>query len=125
MILDGEGKVLLMHRNVPGRVQWELPGGKIEAGEEPAQAAQREVKEELGITVAIIKKLGEKSFQEDSYEMDYIWFLAAIEVGVPTLQEEKFDALKYFSWDELRSESSLSANTKNLAAAYLDNRLEL
>ncbi|OGI30205.1 MAG: hypothetical protein A3G09_03215 [Candidatus Moranbacteria bacterium RIFCSPLOWO2_12_FULL_48_12] len=125
VILDGEGKVLLMHRNTSGRVQWELPGGKIEKGEDLAQTAQREVQEELGIMVAIVKKLGEKSFEEDAFTMDYVWFLATIETGVPTLQEEKFDALQYFSWDELRGESNLSPNTINLVAAYFDKSLEL
>lgn len=125
VILDEEGKMLLMHRNTPKRVQWELPGGKIEENEEPMLTAQREVLEELGIKVSIVKKLGEKSFQEDGYEMDYIWFLATIDKGVPTLKEEKFDALKYFSWDELQNESTLSANTRNLVEAYFKNGLEL
>lgn len=125
VILDEEGRVLLMHRNTPKRVQWELPGGKIEETEEPEQAAQREVAEELGISVSIIKKLGEKSFEEDGYVMDYIWFLATIRDGVPMLREEKFDALNYFSWDELKKEPALSANTKNIVQAYFEDNLEL
>ena len=32
---------------------WDLPGGIVECGESPAAAAVREVKEELGITVAV------------------------------------------------------------------------
>lgn len=124
-MLDGEGRVFLIHRNTPKRTQWELPGGKIEEGEEPEQTAQREVLEELGVSVAIIKKLGEKSFEEDGYEMDYIWFLATIQDGIPTLKEEKFDALKYFSWDELKNKPALSANTKNLVEAYFTNGLNL
>lgn len=125
VILDANGRLLLMHRNTPKRVQWELPGGKIEEDEEPEQAARREVLEELGISVSIVKKLGEKSFEEDGYEMDYIWFLATVKKGTPTLKEEKFDALKYFSWDELKNESALSANTKNLVEAYFTDGLNL
>lgn len=124
VILNDEGEILLMHRNAPKRTQWELPGGKIEAGEEPEQAALREITEELGVTVSIVKKLGEKSFDEDGYEMDYHWFLATVTEGVPTLQEAKFDALKYFSWDELRSVPDTSANTKKLVGAYFENALE-
>ncbi len=126
VILDEKGDVLLMHRNTPKRVQWELPGGKVEAGEEPEETAEREVAEELGISVRIVKRLGEQSFEEDGYEMDYIWFLAVIsDGGAPTLQEEKFDALQYFGWEDLQKESQLSANTKNLVSAHMRKEIEL
>ncbi|HEY1211989.1 MAG TPA: NUDIX hydrolase, partial [Bryobacteraceae bacterium] len=44
---DAEGRILLVRPSYkPG---WDLPGGYVEIGETPTQAAAREVQEELGI----------------------------------------------------------------------------
>jgi 8-oxo-dGTP diphosphatase len=46
-----DGRLLLTQRppGDPLALQWELPGGKIEAGESPEHALVREVREELGV----------------------------------------------------------------------------
>jgi ADP-ribose pyrophosphatase YjhB (NUDIX family) len=43
-----EGRVALLRNE---RDEWELPGGKLELGENPADCVQREVAEELGVAV--------------------------------------------------------------------------
>jgi len=47
VVLDGDGRVLLGRRSDTGN--WGLPGGIIDPGEEPADAAVREIYEETGV----------------------------------------------------------------------------
>lgn len=43
-----QGEVLLLHNE---RDEWELPGGKLELGEEPVETVVRELREELGLKI--------------------------------------------------------------------------
>jgi 8-oxo-dGTP diphosphatase len=55
-----EGPRLLMTQRAPGGafgLQWEFPGGKIEAEETPEQAIVREVREELGVEATPLERI--------------------------------------------------------------------
>jgi len=54
-IIPRDDRVLICQRreDQPFPLQWEFPGGKIESGEEPVAALERELKEELGIRAVI------------------------------------------------------------------------
>jgi ADP-ribose pyrophosphatase YjhB (NUDIX family) len=54
VIRDEVGRLLLIKRgHAPALGTWTLPGGRLEAGEMPAEAAAREVHEETGLTVNV------------------------------------------------------------------------
>jgi 8-oxo-dGTP diphosphatase len=50
-IIEREGRILICRRTAQQShpLQWEFPGGKVEAGETPRAALTRELDEELGI----------------------------------------------------------------------------
>ncbi len=57
-IIQHEGKILIAQRP-PGKKLaglWEFPGGKIEPGETAAEALHREIEEELGCPLHILKE---------------------------------------------------------------------
>lgn len=54
-IIAKDGQVLVTRRPPDKRhpLEWEFPGGKLEAGETPEQSLQRELREELGIEIEV------------------------------------------------------------------------
>jgi 8-oxo-dGTP pyrophosphatase MutT (NUDIX family) len=50
LFTDGDGRVLLVEPTY--KEHWEVPGGSVEVDEAPYAAAVREVKEELGLSIA-------------------------------------------------------------------------
>lgn len=55
LILDIEGRVLLVQPTY--KVDWEVPGGCVEFNESPRVACEREVAEELGLTLSLGRML--------------------------------------------------------------------
>ncbi len=52
VVHDAHGRLLLVRRGrEPHRGCWSLPGGRVEPGESPEQAIEREVREETGLSV--------------------------------------------------------------------------
>jgi 8-oxo-dGTP diphosphatase len=63
-ILEREGRILICRRRAdqPHALNWEFPGGKIEADETPETALIRELREELGIEAATPEEITRYEF---------------------------------------------------------------
>jgi 8-oxo-dGTP pyrophosphatase MutT (NUDIX family) len=54
LMIDPDGRILLIHERIEhGQVHWLTPGGGVEPGETPRDAAVREAAEETGIAVEL------------------------------------------------------------------------
>ncbi len=65
ILLFQEDKIALIERHRDGRHYFTFPGGHIDPGETPAQAAVRETCEELGLVVEIERLVVRMKFQQD------------------------------------------------------------
>lgn len=86
-------RVLLLKRSDTG--QWAFPGGKIEDGETPEQAAIREAREETGLATPSLEEID----RSDDGRVEFTTFLARIDPAEPTLNDEHTE----FSWADLAS----------------------
>jgi ADP-ribose pyrophosphatase YjhB (NUDIX family) len=122
VIKDNKKRILLIHRNVPGNQQWEMPGGKFSADldKDLKDTALREVSEELGVEVEILSELGEEDFTNKGRLMRYAWLEARIISGTPSPIEEMHDKIGYFSKKQLQKMTDLSANLRNFVAFHYE-----
>ena len=81
LIIDGAGRVLLVRHNYSGSF-YALPGGAVEPGELPQEAAVREIHEELCVEARATRLLSLFSFVADGRFQAHV-FLAEILRGTP------------------------------------------
>lgn len=99
-IVDG-GRVLAARRTAPAVVAggWELPGGKVEPGEDPDHTVVREVREELGCGIEVVGRLAGEQPIRDGYTLRVA--LARLRDGEPVPLEGEHDAVRWLGPDEL------------------------
>jgi mutator protein MutT len=135
-IIVNDGKVLICQRSRTDSfpLKWEFPGGKVEAGETPAQALAREVLEELGahaiIGTEFLRVRHKYPEKKEPIQLIFLW--AQLEAG--SERNLQFEQLVWAAPAELKSFDFLEADrevVRRLAeelnasdAASNDNRSE-
>lgn len=104
-MLDAERGVLLLwrHRFITDTWGWEVPGGRIEPGETPEQAAEREAIEESGWRPGPLRRLGTYAPSNGTTDQIFHMFLAdgATHLGDP-LDPHESERIEWVPLDHIR-----------------------
>ncbi|MGW0920131.1 NUDIX hydrolase [Streptomyces sp. NPDC002755] len=120
-IITSNDRVLMVRRRVKeGELSWQFPAGGVEEGETAEEAAVRETLEETGLTVRVVKYLGDRVHPKSGKFMAY----TACEVvsGTATVADE--DELDQVAWVRHEEIPALVPyGLYELVQAYLDEVL--
>jgi ADP-ribose pyrophosphatase YjhB (NUDIX family) len=121
VIVRHEGQVVLLQRAIePAYGKWVFPGGFVDRGEHPREAAAREAMEEAGIQVAVRDLIG-VYHEPPGSPVVLIVYRADLVAGVPTAQDESL-ALGLFDnetlpWPDLAFPTTRAALRDYVASA--------
>lgn len=102
-VIVHEGLVLCAQRGPAGSLAgtWEFPGGKIETGETPREALEREIDEELRCVVAVGEEVTTTTYEYDFGVVTLTSFYCELIDGTPELTEHA--AIRWLAPNDLSS----------------------
>ena len=103
---DGRWVVLIAHRSTGGELQWTLPKGGLEEGEDLPAAAEREVREETGLDATIVSKLGVVDYwfvwrpERVRYHKFVHYFLMTFDGGEFSRRDDEAEDVQWVPFDQ-------------------------
>ena len=110
-ILRRDGQILACQRKQGGRyeLKWEFPGGKVEPGESILQCLERELREELSITIHTIDRMEIQSAEYDDGGLFEVAYCSVTGFdGEP--KNNVFEQLRWVTLRELKELDILEGN---------------
>jgi|AntRauTorckE6833_2_1112554.scaffolds.fasta_scaffold34171_2 ADP-ribose pyrophosphatase YjhB (NUDIX family) len=104
-LITHENQILLIQHSY-GSSDWSVPGGGVKKQETLADAAKREIAEEVGITASDIKNV-DRIFSDGEHKQDTVWIFHT-EVATADFQIDDFEIMnaQWFPLDNLPPNSS-------------------
>src|SRR5205823_3900987 len=105
ILVQQDGGLLLLRRAIePGYGRWVFPGGFVDRGEHPEEAALREAREEAGVEVAVHGLVGVYQAPPGN-PVVLIVYRGEVRSGEPAALDESLEArlfpLSHIPWEEL------------------------
>ncbi len=124
-LVEREGEILVLKAETENSTYWILPGGKVEYGESPVEALEREVMEELSTEAEIGQPVGMYHFFSGEDESGDQVVLTAFEADINIDEidisnnpaDENITQYEWLKPEELIEKSS-NENLKDLITNY-------
>ena len=101
VITNERGEVLLLNHVLRPDSGWGLPGGFLNAGEQPEDAFQREIREETGLELSVVKLAHSRTLQR---HIEIIFTAKA--VGKASVKSREITELGWFDLEHMPEEMS-------------------
>ncbi|HEX4952261.1 MAG TPA: NUDIX hydrolase [Thermoanaerobaculia bacterium] len=120
-VVTHQGRVLLIATQ--GGRRWQLPKGHLEPGETPEQTAEREVREETGVTGRVVSRLPDVEYwffergAQRVHKRVYFFLMSYVGGDPSGYDPQEVSAAAWLGWEEALTRLSFANEREVVAAA--------